>query len=147
MTARTICQFEIPGRPISWKRSGQRHGQKDVFDEQKKIKEGIARLAYNAMKGPAVAKGVPVYMEMVCVYDIPTSWKLGKQSAAHQGVVFHTGRPDQDNLQKLVMDALSGVVYADDAQIAKSSFVKRFGKPARTIVRFTELPDWKETMT
>lgn len=144
-----ICELTLPGRPIPWVRSGEdgrRKGKKRHFDPQDKIKAQWGMLARAAMQqagGTMAEKHVPVYFEMLCVYDIPVSWPQYKQRAAREGKIYMTSRPDKDNLEKLPMDAFNGIVYADDAQIAKGSFLKRFGEPARTVMRFTVLPDWK----
>lgn len=37
----------------------------------------------------------------------------------------HKGRPDLDNLLKLVLDSLNGVAYVDDAQVVESHASKR----------------------
>lgn len=37
----------------------------------------------------------------------------------------HRGRPDLDNLLKLVLDSLNGVAYVDDAQVVESHATKR----------------------
>jgi Holliday junction resolvase RusA-like endonuclease len=48
-------------------------------------------------------------------------------------------RPDDDNLRKLVLDALNGMFWFDDAQICGGTSVKIYGTPARTIVRIRPL--------
>jgi len=42
---------------------------------------------------------------------------------------FPTGRPDWDNLAKTVCDALNGVAWKDDAQIARATVEKKYGRP------------------
>jgi Holliday junction resolvase RusA-like endonuclease len=39
---------------------------------------------------------------------------------------WHTGKADIDNLQKLVFDALNGIAYDDDKQIAFVTACKRW---------------------
>lgn len=46
------------------------------------------------------------------------------QSKPKKRRVWPTGKPDWDNLGKLVSDALNGVVYRDDAQICRA-FVEK----------------------
>lgn len=43
--------------------------------------------------------------------------------------VYHTKRPDIDNLAKAVKDALKGIIYADDSQIVEAHLYKRYGEP------------------
>lgn len=37
-------------------------------------------------------------------------------------------RPDTDNIEKIVMDALTGIAYFDDAQVYKTDTAKLYGK-------------------
>lgn len=43
--------------------------------------------------------------------------------------VYHTKRPDIDNLAKAVKDALRGVLYHDDSQIVEAHLYKLYGEP------------------
>ena len=47
-------------------------------------------------------------------------------------------KPDKDNLNKMVMDGMTGIVYADDCQVASGQqhkgWVDRIEWPAHTIV-------------
>jgi len=43
-------------------------------------------------------------------------------------------RPDADNMAKLVMDALNGIAWVDDAQITDLSVQKRYGDMTQTTV-------------
>lgn len=43
--------------------------------------------------------------------------------------VYHTKRPDIDNLAKAVKDALKGIIYTDDSQIVEAHLFKRYGEP------------------
>ena len=47
-------------------------------------------------------------------------------------------RNDWDNLGKLVCDAMNGIMYLDDGQIAKAGVMKLYGKP-RTEVTIKEI--------
>lgn len=52
---------------------------------------------------------------------------------------FPTVKPDLLKLARAVEDALSGIVYRDDAQIVSESLQKAYGEPARVHVRIEEL--------
>lgn len=43
--------------------------------------------------------------------------------------LYHTKKPDIDNLAKAVTDALKGIVYADDCQIVEAHIWKQYGEP------------------
>lgn len=51
--------------------------------------------------------------------------------------IYHTRKPDEDKLQRALRDALTGVIYRDDSQIAVAYGEKRyadFGEMPRTEV-------------
>lgn len=76
---------------------------------------------------------------MVTAYFKPAkSWSRAKANLAMGKP--HTQKPDADNLLKLVLDACNGVVYADDAQVARMSIAKRWAAEARTEVFIREHP-------
>lgn len=50
-----------------------------------------------------------------------------------------TSKPDVLKLARGVEDSLSGIVYADDAQIVDEHLQKRFGSPARCEIEIREL--------
>lgn len=42
-------------------------------------------------------------------------------------------KPDRDKLERAIGDALTGIVYRDDSQIAAGEVTKRYGTPGATI--------------
>ena len=54
---------------------------------------------------------------------------------------FHTGKPDADNLEKAVFDALTqlGVFWHDDAQIAHNETLKIYGASGGVVVEIKPL--------
>lgn len=55
-------------------------------------------------------------IDMTFGMPIPTSWSKTRQAQADGD--YHSGRPDIDNLVKTVLDALNGIAYSDDGQVA-----------------------------
>lgn len=70
---------------------------------------------------PMIAAGVPVYVRIVAYMQRPAGHfrKDGSLSAAGLRVPVPVKRPDLDNVLKLVLDALNGVAFHDDAQLAR----------------------------
>lgn len=62
-----------------------------------------------------------------------------KPKSARKSALFKTTKPDLDKLIRAVCDALSGVVFRDDAQVAHCDLAKTFGEPSRTEITITEL--------
>ncbi|HOL32595.1 MAG TPA: RusA family crossover junction endodeoxyribonuclease [Anaerohalosphaeraceae bacterium] len=53
--------------------------------------------------------------------------------------LLHTSKPDIDNLRKLVMDAMTGVFWRDDALVCKGTTVKEYSDRPRTEIRVKKL--------
>lgn len=146
-------EFALEGRPVAWARSGGNFGadgrgaRRFTPHKQRAAMVAIAK-AYKAQaaidRRNATMLFGSIKLEILCVYAVPISWSIKKRGAAFRGLVWKTSVPDWDNLGKLVSDALNGIAYADDAQIAVSSVAKRYGAPERTVIRLTQLPDWED---
>lgn len=63
----------------------------------------------------------PIACNLAFFFGRPKS-HTKKQRQCH----WHTGKADIDNLQKLVFDALNGIAYDDDKQIASAFCVKQW---------------------
>lgn len=104
--------------------------------------ELIAARARQAMDGrQPIPKGVPVRMTILAVFGVPVSWPKKRRTAALQGVMHHTHKPDLDNVQKAVCDALNGIAYEDDSQIVKVNVEKVYGSEPMVRVFLEEATD------
>lgn len=116
----------VPGEPVPKSRprvvGGHAYTPRRTMEYEKQI-----ALAYRAEHGnTSFETGVPLRMEVNFGLKIPTSKSKRVKRAMEDGEVRPTGRPDVDNLQKCVQDALNGVAYADDAQIVEVVASKRY---------------------
>ncbi len=74
-------------------------------------------------------------IDVTLARDVPESWSRKKRAAALAGTFPAVGRPDIDNAVKLLVDALNGIVWVDDAQIVAMTVRKRFSEsPGTTMV-------------
>lgn len=105
MAAPALIRFTIPGRPVSWKRVKRgRYGQ--VYDPNVKIKRLIG---FYALKGRVQA--------CEALLKCPVALRIEFLGPKY--------RADVDNLAKLILDALNGVIYADDSQVISLEVAKR----------------------
>lgn len=74
---------------------------------------------------------VPLEVDMVAYFDIPKSTSKSNRQKMLSGKCLPTKKPDTDNIQKIVFDALNKIVYHDDAQICKVSFIKVYDTEPR----------------
>ena len=69
----------------------------------------------------------PLDVSIFAIMPIPESWSKAKQANALAGLISPTGKPDLDNICKLVLDAANGVLWTDDSQIVKLDLCKAYG--------------------
>jgi Holliday junction resolvase RusA-like endonuclease len=83
----------------------------------------IAAAGAEAMAGWAPFPG-PLTVFVEAFFPIPASWSGKKRAAAAAGEIFHTSKPDGDNIFKAAGDALNGVCWVDDSQIVMTQCLK-----------------------
>lgn len=106
-----------------------------------RTREGVvASLAADAMAGRPALTG-PVAVTVLAVLPIAKSWPKRDRAAALSGDKLPTGRPDLDNMLKLVSDGCNGIVWADDSQIAQIAARKIYGAEPRTVVTVEEFQE------
>lgn len=84
--------------------------------------------AKQAMGDKPLMEG-PVCVEINSWRAIPPSWTKAKKAAA----IYVTGKPDCDNLGKLICDAMNGIVYGDDSQICDLIIRRRYTCGAESV--------------
>jgi len=107
------------GRP----RGFVRGGKVAMFTPAKTVSdEAIVRhTAHSVMRGAPPLVG-PIRLVVQTWRQPPVSWSLKKRAAAK----WITSKPDFDNTLKLISDALNGIAYLDDAQIASGHHQKQY---------------------
>lgn len=71
-------------------------------------------------------KDMPIKMWITAMYKPPKS--LSKKKQQELLGTYMTKKPDSDNIAKIVCDALNGVAYNDDKQIALLIIMKIYGE-------------------
>lgn len=128
-------EFRVPIVPIGKARA--RVTSRGTFTPTKtrNAEAAIALIANGAMKGRQIAAG-RVIAAVEAVMPIPASWSKAKRLDAISSVIRPIGRPDADNISKLVLDACNGIVYADDSQIVDLTVTKFYGIEPGITARF-----------
>jgi Holliday junction resolvase RusA-like endonuclease len=88
----------------------------------KRFTSDVLRVVNQVMGSLPPIEG-PVRLSMAFKMEIPKSWPKWKQEAAVNELIAPTGRPDMDNLEKALLDALNERVFVDDAFV-----VERYAK-------------------
>jgi Holliday junction resolvase RusA-like endonuclease len=110
-------KFTVPGEPVGWARSRHNGNQHYTPAKQRKAKSDIGYLCLEAMDNKAPLEG-PVELTVVACYPMPKRLS---------NLFWKATRPDIDNVCKLVADALNGIAYVDDGQVAALHALKQWG--------------------
>jgi Holliday junction resolvase RusA-like endonuclease len=81
----------------------------------------------------------PMQLKLSAYYPIPKSWSKKKRQLAVDGEIYPQVKPDLDNVMKAILDALNGVVYADDSQVINLVATKRYSTDPRIEVYVHEV--------
>ena len=125
-----MITFEVPGVPIAKARPKfARRGKFVSTYNPQESEEGMwLTKAMSAMPKEPIAG--PVTLSCAFFFPIPKSWSKKKHAAAADGLIYHTKKPDLDNLVKFVKDCLNGVAWLDDAQVVNLSASKKYTRYA-----------------
>jgi Holliday junction resolvase RusA-like endonuclease len=130
-----IIKLDGPPRGKGRPRFGRRGSFVAVWTDKKTMSyEGtLAQAGYDAMKGlPLRLAALSVRIE--AGMPVPPSWSQKKRLAAISGDLAHIGKPDFDNIAKIVGDALNKIVWRDDSQIIVCAFRKFYSaSPGLTV--------------
>lgn len=121
----SAVSFTILGRLPGWARVRvDTRGNYPRFFTGKKTRDGENIVRVHAKKAMSRERlkpfSGPVELCVTIFLNPPESWSKKKREAAK----FVTGKPDADNILKLIGDAMNRVVYRDDSQIASVHFVR-----------------------
>ncbi len=98
----------------------------------------------------------PVGMKLTGYFPVPVSWSEWKKDlvqhgddygylptlAAHDINFRYIAKPDFDNVEKAVLDALEGLLYKNDSQVFSRGFSKFYSHNPRLVVEVETLPDF-----
>ncbi len=129
----TYVQFEVPGEPVgkgrhrtvARKGKGGQSYLANVTPEKTAAYESSVKLfAAQAMAGRAPLEG-PLYLVLYCFHARP------KSHPKKNPPQWVTKKPDASNTLKAVEDAMNGVVYLDDVQLARVLVERRYDERPR----------------
>ena len=123
-------EFEIPGKAVAQARPRftSRGSYVRAYEPQKcsEYKQLVRRCAYEqcAITAENAAYAGPAAVTVIEFRAIPKSWSKKRHEAARNGVILPLTKPDTDNVLKGIKDALTGVLWADDAQVVHDMVMK-----------------------
>lgn len=124
-------RFAVPGDAVSFgtKATVFRRGQTMIRGTRKTTAAAdwqaeVRRAAAEAMGGSSMFDG-PVVVVIWCRFALPASRYLKSRRRPPE---YKKTKPDGDKIDRLVIDAMEGVVYPHDAQVAAHALVKSTGE-------------------
>ena len=124
----------INGNPVSASRPRVAQRSSYYNEPYRSYKATLAKETANALpkdSGLLFEPYAPLSVEIVYEMPIP---KMSAKKANEMIGMYHTKKPDLDNLDKAILDAMSGRVFKDDSQVCKLSAVKKYSYTPCTIV-------------
>lgn len=130
----------IPGEPVGkgrprFTRSGHTYTPAVTENYEKLVKLQYA-IIYGAERFEA---GTMLSLHITAYMGIPKSATKKKRAAILSGEIRPTKKPDFDNIEKIIADALNGVAYKDDSQIVDSLCKKYYSDKPRVVVEINEI--------
>lgn len=77
----------------------------------------------------------PIELEMTFYMPIPKSTSKKKSKEMLENKIKHIKKPDIDNLQALILNCFTGIVYRDDSQVYKIIAFKKYSAIPRTEIK------------
>jgi len=135
-------RLTVLGEPTAQKR--HRHVSKGGFtrsyDPSAADKGDFLSIVQN--NAPEKPFDCPLRVDVTFFFSRPKShFKSGKNShiLKDNAPVWHTSRPDRDNLDKLVMDSMSKVFWRDDSLVCAGEIQKLYSDNPRTEITIRQL--------
>lgn len=130
--------FEVSGKVIGKARPRFIRTGGTYTPAATRMYENAVRQAYVAAGGELIDGAVHIDIEAVT--GIQKSATKKQHAARLMGDELSLKKPDIDNIEKIVLDALNGVAYADDANVVSVRAIKgRYESTPRLIVRVREV--------
>jgi len=128
-------EFRVLGLPIAQGSKNQFGGESSKF--LKPWRNDIKVAAFEQMNGEPPWAG-PVQLRATFVFPRPQShYRTGKRAGEVKANApgWKTSAPDLDKLMRAIGDAMTGVVYRDDAQIVSSAESKIWGQNPGVVIK------------
>lgn len=131
-----MLEFVVAGIPAPQgsKRAFVRGGRVSLVESCARVKpyRALVSLAASQARTEAPTQQ-PVGIAIAFVFVRPKSHYTSK-GELRAGAPSHPGKPDIDKLCRAVLDALTGILYHDDAQVVSLSASKRYGVASMTAI-------------
>lgn len=137
-------EFQVLMKPAGKERPRSGNGHMYTPTRTKEAEERIAWAYRRAARGFRFPPGTPLVVDIDAYYAIPKSASRAKREKMTARQIAPTVKPDRDNVEKLVCDALNGVAYDDDKCVVDGRTRKLYADTPRIEIRIKEWTHQKE---
>lgn len=132
-----MIKLTIPGPPCAKQRP--RLGKFGTYTPDKTVNyETLVKQLYIVEHYGKQLEGA-LSLKVLAYFQIPKSKSKKAKETMLKGEIRPTGRPDWDNVGKIISDALNGLAYHDDSQIVSATVEKWYSDTPRVEVEIQEI--------
>lgn len=131
-------KFIINGDPIpqARHRTYRKKGKNINYDpcsDQKSVH--MVFLRNHAILFPNVAGNDYYHVSLFFYFKIPKSDSKTIRDKKLSGILQHTSTPDLDNLEKFILDCMTGIFFSDDKKVVKLQSEKKWAEKGYTEIQ------------
>lgn len=134
-----IYEFEIPG-PVTGKGRPRinTYTCRAYTPNKTKEYEELAK-QYFVLKYPRhIPIGGRVKVSIIAYFKIPKGTNKKNEELMLSGNISPTKKPDIDNIEKIILDAMNSLAFKDDNQITKLEIEKVYSEEEKVYVKIEE---------
>lgn len=127
--------FDLPWEPVAWKRPRARvfGGRAHMFTDRGQ-RNDIAAIRYLLSE-----KGARIYQARLPL-ELRVEFRVKRPKSAPKRVVHPVTRPDVDQYAKAILDAATGILWEDDAQVVRLTATKVYDASGGASIRLEVEP-------
>jgi Holliday junction resolvase RusA-like endonuclease len=138
--SKPLFSITVPGQPVGKGRPRVTiKGHMFTPEKTARYENLLALAAQEAMGGLPPLDG-PLSLVLKARMAVPSSWSQKKRAAALDGSLMPIGRPDLDNIIKVV-DGFAGIVWTDDSRIVEITASKVYSDTPALVVEVRDARD------
>lgn len=130
---RNAQHFVVVGEPVA--KGRPKFGRGKVYTPRRTI-IGEREMAEAAKAAGVQLLHTAVALHVRAYFKTPNHWSGVRMQHAENGEIRPTKRPDFDNIAKLAGDALNGICWDDDKQIATAAIEKFYSEFPRVEISY-----------
>lgn len=129
--------FSVPGQPVGKARARVIRNGAYTPQKTKDYQQSVREYA-NIVKND-VEYDQPIKIKLTMYYKIPKSTSKKKRAMMMNHEIRPMVKPDMDNVEKAILDALNKVIYNDDSQVVECVKSKWYSDTPCVLIEITNV--------